>query len=111
MATTAEFDTTTQAQDTIRELLAKGHSKEALNEAIRELRAKLGGLRHARHGRPADAAHIDAQLAGTLLAIAAQVGLHQRPGDFPAAWQGHHLLTTFYAAFEAAMAPNPGEGE
>lgn len=107
---TTELDSTTRAEAVIREFLSRGDSKGALNEAVHELRARLADLRHPRRGRPADGAHMDAQLAGMILALAAQASLHQHPDTFPGTWQGHHLLTAFQAAYEAATA-HPGERE
>lgn len=108
--TTAELDSCTRAEIVIRDCLSRGDGKGAVTEVMHALRAAMERLRHSRKGRPADAAHLDAQLAGTLLAIVHQVSLHQAPEGFPAK-PTYELLTVFQAAYEAAMAaPDPGEG-
>lgn len=109
--TSTEIDSCTRAEIVIRESLSQGDSKGAVTEVMHALRAGMATLRHSRKGRPADGRHLDAQLAGTLLAIVHQVGLHQAPEGFPANPTGYDLLTVFQAAYEAAMAPNPGEGD
>ena len=108
--TTTEIDSCTRAEIVIRESLSQGDSKAAVTEAMHALRAAMATLRHPRKGRRADGKHLDAQLAGTLLAIAEQAGRHERPADFPDNPTGYDLLTVFHAAYEAALA-HPGEGE
>lgn len=108
--TTADTDWSTEAEDAIRDYLSNGDSKRALNRALHTLQAQLAILRHARKGRPADGQHLDAHLAGTVLAIAVQVGQHASPDDFPGRPRGYDLLTVFQAAYETALA-HPGEGE
>lgn len=100
--------TCTSAEAVIRDALSRGDSKRALNAALGALQAELADLRRPRRGRPADGAHLDAELAGTLLAIAVQAHRHERPRDFPGRPGGHHLLATFQAALDATS--SPGEG-
>lgn len=112
--TTTDTDTSTaeceEVMEAIRDALRNGDTKRALNKALHFAQARLALLRNPRKGRRADGMHLDAHLAGVILAIAEQAGLHQRPADFPDKPTGYQLQTVFYAAYEAALA-HPGEGE
>ena len=86
-------------QPAIREALAAEDTRAAVTEALAWLRRELAGVR--RH-RPADGALIDAQLAGSISAIAA--GLHalrpDRPAGCPRVPRAADLLAVYDAARE-----------
>lgn len=94
--------TMSRAETVIRAALAAGDSKAALNEALHELQ---GQLAPERKRRP-EIALADAELAGTLLAIALRVHAHEppRPPGCPAKPRSHDLLAVFQGALDAGMA-------
>jgi hypothetical protein len=97
----------TRAETVIRAALAAGDSKLAFTESVHELRARLADER--KH-RP-EVALADAELAGTLLAIALRVRAHEppRPPGCPAKPRPHDLLAVFQGALDAGTADPSGE--
>lgn len=95
-----------RAETVIRAALAAGDSKTALNEALHKLQ---GQLAPERKRRP-EVALADAELAGTLLAIALRVHAHEppRPPGCPARPRPHDLLAVFQGALDAGMAGEDG---
>lgn len=92
------------AEAAIREALATGAGQAALNEAARTLQSEAAKVRRR---RPADAALIDAQIAGILLGLAAQLATHQppRPAGCPRVPRPGDQL----AVFAEALAQSPTE--
>ncbi len=86
-------------ESAIRDALAGNSGREALNLAIRALQSEAAKLRRR---RPGDAALIDAQLAGSILAIATQLHQHKpaRPAGCPRVPGPSHLLDAFEASFQ-----------
>lgn len=103
------MDTANMSPDEIavRSYLAAGDSKRALNAAMHELQGRLGPERRRRP----EVALADAELAGTLLAIALRVHAHEppRPPGCPAKPRPHDLLAVFQAALDAGTAGQTGE--
>jgi hypothetical protein len=95
------------AESAIRGSLSRGDSKQALNHALCLLQARLASERKM---RPEMALH-DAELAGTLLALAGRVHAYEpaRPAGCPARPRPHDLLTVFQAALDAGT--ENGEGK
>lgn len=93
---------TQEHEAAIRDALAEGRTADALTEAARGLRSETAKLRR-RH--PADAALLDAQLTGQLLAIAATVHEYRSPRRL----RGMPQPTDLLAAFHTARAETLGE--
>jgi len=90
----------------IRDALADGNGNAALTEAVIRLRAEAAKVRRQ---RPGDAALIDAELAGSIAAIAFQLHAHKpaRPPGCPRMPGPDQML----AAFAASYAQAAGEGD
>lgn len=88
-------------QAAIRDALAEGNGRRALHLAIRALLSEAAKIRRR---RPASASLADAELAGSIAAIAA--GLHaykpRKPAGCPRVPGPHHLLSVYEASLEGA---------
>lgn len=91
-------------QPFIRDALAAGNHHRALILALATLQSELAKARRSGRRRPGDAALIDAQLAGSVSAIAAGLHAHKpdRPAGCPMVPGPEHLLAAYEAAFRAA---------
>lgn len=87
-----------EVQAAIRALLAAGDSHAAFNRAIRALQGEAAKVRGRRRGAGALA---DAELAGSLAALAAQLHAHKpgKPPGCPAIPAAPHLLAVFEATY------------
>lgn len=95
-----------QADAAIRSLLTEADSRGAFNVAVSVLQSEAAKVRRR---RPADAARIDAQLAGSILRIARQLHGFQptRPRGAPRVPRPADLLTSFDTALSDDEAPTP----
>jgi len=91
----------TAAKAAVIDALETGAGQQALNLALRTLQSEAAKLRRR---RPGDAAITDAELAGSILAIAAQLHAHKpsRPPGCPRVPAPRHLLGVFEASFQRA---------
>jgi hypothetical protein len=89
------------AEADIRAALAESAGQQALNRALRALQSEAAKLRRR---RPADAALVDSELAGSLLAIATQLHSHKpaRPPGCPKVPGSRQMVAAFEASYQRA---------
>lgn len=88
-----------RAVDRARDLLAEASPHQAMNAALRQMQGELAKVRRR---RPADAALIDAHMAGMLLGLSSQLADHRpaRPPGCPRVPGPSQLLHAFASGWD-----------
>lgn len=95
----------TGVEAVIRGCLSDGNTNAALIAALNSLRSEAAKVRKR---RPGDGALADAEIAGSVAALAAQLHAYKptRPAGCPPLPGPGHLLAAFAAAYDAGRPPS-----